>query len=171
MGRYKENEGFGLGDNWKAWGKARYQKEADGNQLCLQAGRKDEQQQPPKGQWMNWQNVEKRATLNRLTFIVEATYDVHPTMQNLSQWVGEDGSCNLCMGVASLKRILSGCKTSLTQGRYRWRHNKVLKCLLENERVKVNSLLVNDRDSNIYFAQEGWKSGHQACTNSTGQWD
>ena len=73
---------------------------------------------------MNWHNVEKRKIswrelwamdANHIKFI-GATYDVLPTPQNLSQWVGEDGSCKLCMGVGSLKHILSGCKTSLTPG-------------------------------------------------------
>ena len=30
--------------------------------------------------------------------IVGATYDVLPTPQNLSQWVGEDENSKLCMG-------------------------------------------------------------------------
>ena len=45
-----------------------------------------------------------------ITFSVGATYDI------LSQWVGEDRSCKLCMGVCSLKHLLSGCKTGLTPG-------------------------------------------------------
>ncbi|KAK0140713.1 hypothetical protein N1851_022295 [Merluccius polli] len=44
---------------------------------------------------------------------------------------------------ASLKHILVGCKTSLTQGLYTWRHNQVLKSLaavLESQRTSVNAL-------------------------------
>ena len=75
------------------------------------------------------------------------------------------------MGVGPLKYILSGCKTSLTQGCYTWRHNQVFKsfvCLFENKQVEVNSLPVNDRDSRMSFVQEGQKSGHQAP--SIGKW-
>ena len=79
---------------------------------------------------------------------------VLPTLKNFREWVGEDKRCKMCMGVGSLQHILSGCKTSLTQGRYTWRHNQVLKslgCLFENKQVEVNSLLVNDTDSRISF--------------------
>ncbi len=45
--------------------------------------------------------------------------------------------------LGTLKHILVGCKTSLTQGRYTWRHNQVLKGLavtLESKRVTVNAM-------------------------------
>ena len=98
---------------------------------------------------------------NRIEFMVGATYDVLPALQNLSQWVGEDGSCKLCMGVGSLKHILAGCKTSPIQGRYIWRHNQVLKslaCLFEKKLFEVN------------FLPDSRCSKHQARTNSTGRW-
>ena len=75
--------------------------------------------------------------------------------------VGKDGCYKLYIGVlslGSLKHILSGCKTSLTQG-YMWRRNQVLKSLVwlfENKRTEVNSLLINDRDSRISYLQEKW---------------
>ena len=77
--------------------------------------------QAKQGQLMNWHNVEKRKIswrrlwamdANHIKFI-GATYDVLPTLQNLSQWVGEDRSWKLCMGVGSFKHIMSGGKTSL----------------------------------------------------------
>ena len=63
--------------------------------------------QAKQGQWMNWHNVEKRKIswrelwamdANHIKFIVGATYDVLPTLQNLSQWVGEHESCKICLG-------------------------------------------------------------------------
>lgn len=48
----------------------------------------------------------------------------------------------LCSVPASLEHILVGCKASLSQGRYTWRHNDILKCLaaeLENKRVATNA--------------------------------
>ena len=44
-----------------------------------------------------------------IKFIIGASYDVLPTPQNLSQWVGEDKTGKLCFDVGSLKHILSGC--------------------------------------------------------------
>ncbi len=45
---------------------------------------------------------------------------------------------------ATLRHILVGCKTSLSQGRYTWRHNQVLRQLaiiLEGRRTTTNALL------------------------------
>ena len=39
----------------------------------------------------------------------------------------EDGMCRLCATeVGTVQHILSGCKVALEQGRYTWRHDKVL---------------------------------------------
>ena len=51
-------------------------------------------------------------------------------------------NCAICQGPANLKHILCGCKTSLAQGQYKWRHNMILHplvCILEQRRVKVNA--------------------------------
>ncbi|XP_066304443.1 uncharacterized protein [Branchiostoma lanceolatum] len=48
-------------------------------------------------------------------------------------------NCGLCGKRGTLSHILSGCQVALSQGRYRWRHDKVLRVLalvLEEERVK-----------------------------------
>lgn len=69
--------------------------------------------------------------------------DVLPTPKNLNQWLGEDPSCPLCQTPATLRHILTGCKTSLSQGRYTWRHNQVLRQLaitLEGRRSSINAL-------------------------------
>ncbi|KAJ8347374.1 hypothetical protein SKAU_G00287750 [Synaphobranchus kaupii] len=51
-----------------------------------------------------------------------------------------------CAAPATLKHILVGCKNSLTQGRYTWHHNQVLRCLaaaLEYKRVATNAIPLN----------------------------
>lgn len=105
-----------------------------------------------QGQWMQWEGVERRKIswkelwemeASKISFIIRATYDVLPTPKNLQQSYGEDPTCALCPTPATLKHIMVGCKTSLTQGRYTWRHNQVLKSLasaLENRRCATNSL-------------------------------
>ncbi|KAL1278284.1 hypothetical protein QQF64_024957 [Cirrhinus molitorella] len=78
-------------------------------------------------------------------------------------WLGKDPSCPLCTTPATLKHILVGCKTSLSQGRYTWRHNQVLKCLahkLECKRVSTNSQPVsyqNEYRHELLFVREGDK--------------
>ena len=120
---------------------------------------------------MCWEDVEKRKLswkelwdmeAFRTSFILRATYDVLPSPQNLNQWYGEDPTCPLCPSPANLKHILVGCKTGLTQGRYTWRHNQVLKCLaaaLESRRTVVNALPPPSsvRASSGKFVREGEK--------------
>ncbi len=108
-----------------------------------------------QGQWMKWEGLEglERRELSwrqlwemeasNISFIIRATYEVLPSPKNLHEWYGEDPTCPLCPSPATLKHILTGCKTSLTQGRYTWRHNQVLKSLtaaLESKRTATNSL-------------------------------
>ncbi|KAJ8259532.1 hypothetical protein GJAV_G00170420 [Gymnothorax javanicus] len=95
--------------------------------------------QAKQGRWMRWEGVEKRKLIwselwgmesNRLSFVVQATYDVLPSPTNQQLWLGKDPSLPLCTTPATLKHILVGCRTSLTQGRYTWRHNQVLRIKL-----------------------------------------
>ncbi|KAJ8333569.1 hypothetical protein SKAU_G00415770 [Synaphobranchus kaupii] len=68
----------------------------------------------------------------RISFLIRATYNTLPCPQNLHLWFGTEEICPLCNTInASLQHILSGCKTALSQGRYRWRHDAVLKKLAE----------------------------------------
>lgn len=78
-----------------------------------------------QGQWTRWDSVEKRRIswkdvwameARQLSFTIRATYNILPTPVNLHQWFGEDSGCALCSTPASLRHILTGCKTSLTQG-------------------------------------------------------
>ncbi|KAJ8352263.1 hypothetical protein SKAU_G00237390 [Synaphobranchus kaupii] len=104
-----------------------------------------------QGRWSNWDSLEKRKISwrdiwemegSRLSFAIRATYDLLPTPQNLKQWYGEDPACSLCQTPAPLSHILTGCTTSLSQGRYTWRHNQVLRQLasiLEQRRTTTNA--------------------------------
>lgn len=77
---------------------------------------------------------------NRISFMLRATYDVLLSPNNLQQWLGEDP---LCSSPASLRHILTGCKVSLSQGRYTWRQNYMLKCLaaaIETKKIPTTTL-------------------------------
>ena len=66
-------------------------------------------------------------------FMLSAVYGTLLTPSMVSKWSeDEDGKCKLCkerMGI--IQHILAGCKVALSQGRYRWRHDKVLKQISE----------------------------------------
>lgn len=158
VGRVQEGRsGLGLGPSTPAWSKASL---AERRKLVVQEVRREEEAgrraqavaQARQGQWMAWEGVERRKfswkelwemEASRASFTIRAAYDVLPSPTNLSQWYGEDPTCPLCPSPASLKHILVGCRASLAQGRYTWRHNQVLKCLaavLEKQRTSVNAL-------------------------------
>ena len=66
-----------------------------------------------------------------------------------------------------MAHILSGCKTALQQGRYRWRHDKVLQTLadiLETERRKKRPDLRHEKPA-IQFV----KAGEKAQTTASSQ--
>uniref|UniRef100_A0A3B1JD36 Reverse transcriptase domain-containing protein n=1 Tax=Astyanax mexicanus TaxID=7994 RepID=A0A3B1JD36_ASTMX len=166
--------GIGLGTSRPTWHKAtptekrklvvaevRHQEEANRRTKAVS--------QAKQGQWTSWEGLGQRKISwrdlwemegSQISFIVRATYDVLPTPTNLRQWFGEDPSCVLCQTPATLKHILTGCKTSLAQGRYTWRHNQVLRQLaifLEGRRTSTNALppSVPGRISSTPFVKAG----------------
>ena len=59
-------------------------------------------------------------------------YDTPPSPVNLHQWgLVEDANCKLCGKRGTMAHILSGYHVALTQGRYRYRHDKVLQELAD----------------------------------------
>ncbi len=97
--------------------------------------------QSRQGGWMSWEGVRDRhlswsdlwkIPQARISFLIRSTYDTLTCPRNLHQWFGTEELCSLCStNNASLQHILSGCKTALSQGRYRWRHDLVLRKLAE----------------------------------------
>ncbi|KAJ4939518.1 hypothetical protein JOQ06_028966, partial [Pogonophryne albipinna] len=61
-----------------------------------------------------------------------AVYDVLPSPSNLHIWgIEESPACPLCSKLGNLEHILSCCPKALGEGRYRWRHDQVLKSVAE----------------------------------------
>lgn len=120
-----------------------------------------------QGAWTRW-NLPKRAITwselwrlepFRISFLLRAVYDTLPTPVNLHRWgMREDPLCGLCGGKGTMAHILAGCKIALTQGRYRWRHDKVLAVLadiLEQERRKKQPARVRPLLNTVAFVKEG----------------
>ncbi|KAK2857716.1 hypothetical protein Q7C36_005635 [Tachysurus vachellii] len=141
VGRVQEGRSsLGLGASTPVWSKA---SPSQRRKMVVQEVCREEEArrcaqavaQANQGQWMAWEGVEKRKIswkelwemeAFRASFTIRAAYNVLPSPANLSQWYAEDMVCPLCPSLATLKHILVGCKTSLTQGHYTWRHNQVL---------------------------------------------
>ena len=94
-------------------------------------------QQSQQGQWTTWESALQRSlSWNdmwhmaplRISFILRSVYDLLPSKANLVKWgKSDDPACPLCQGKQTVEHVLSSCKVALSQGRYTWRHNQVLK--------------------------------------------
>ena len=120
-----------------------------------------------QGRWTRWTVEQKKVSWAeiwrmepvRISFMLRSVYDLLPSPTNLCRWgLTEDSGCKLCGMRGTLRHILTACKPALTQGRYRWRHDKVLLELadiLEIERKKKRS--PSKQKNYIRFVKPGEK--------------
>ena len=91
-----------------------------------------------QGQWLRWESYVKNdftwKTLlatppNLLSFCIQSTFDTLPSPSNLRRWrITTEASCTLCKKeVCPTTHILGGCQIALSQGRFTFRHDTVLK--------------------------------------------
>ena len=100
----------------------------------------------------------------RFKFMVKSVYDLLPTPDNKNTWFGTEEACKLCGGKGTITHILSGCEVALTQGRYKWRHDQVLRELaqcIEERRKSSNKTPTKDTRKDIVFVREGEKKSEQ----------
>ena len=125
-------------------------------------------QQSQQGRWTTWEDVVQRSiswneiwkmSPYRLAFVIRSIYDQLPSTDNLRRWgLTEDCKCELCGESETLHHVLSNCKYALDNGRYTWRHNKVLKEVVEATKMAVAR--ANSRkiilQRKVYFLREGF---------------
>ena len=130
-----------------------------------------------QGAHMKWEVPQRRlkqADLTRMTeekinFLIKSVYDLLPTPANKNKWFNTNESCLLCGENGTLNHILSGCKVALSQGRYKWRHDKVLRELA----AAVQEQIVRNRDKEeetnrkINFIKAGEKTKEKKTMQST----
>nr|XP_061825268.1 uncharacterized protein LOC133612115 [Nerophis lumbriciformis] len=165
--------GFGWVTASKMWSKASRKERKD---LVISEVVKMEEEsymikavgQQQQGRWTIWEAVVNRVVTwadmwkmpqARLSFLIRATYDTLPSPRNLHVWYGAEVTCQLCDSQnPSLHHILSGCKVALSQGRYGWRHDRVLRKLaeiLEARRVEANGASPGTAQRLIKFVKQG----------------
>ena len=100
-----------------------------------------------------------RATDDRIRFLIKSVYDVLPTPANKNKWFKTEEKCLLCGKEGTLAHILSGCGVALSQGRYKWRHDKVLKELASTVQAKINQNKdkPENKKTHIQFVKQGQK--------------
>ncbi|CAM4298856.1 unnamed protein product [Leuciscus chuanchicus] len=174
VGRVQEGRaGLGRGDVPLFWSKA--SREDRKAMVVAEVARTEHERlnikavsQGQQGRWTAWEGLTDRSMSwsdlwkipqARLSFLIRATYDTLPCPRNLHQWFGAEETCSLCnTSNTSLQHILSGCTTALSQGRYRWRHDQVLKKLAEVSescRKEANSRPSARGRQSIQFARAG----------------
>jgi len=131
-----------------------------------------------QGAWTRWNLPSRKATWAnlwnlepfRISFLLRSVYDTLPSPTNLYRWkLRDDPACKLCGERGTMAHILSSCKVALSQGRYRWRHDKVLSTLasiLEVERRKKRQVETRHMPA-IAFLKEGEKSRPAAARVAT----
>ncbi|XP_063050108.1 uncharacterized protein LOC134444859 [Engraulis encrasicolus] len=94
-----------------------------------------------QGAWTRWEEAAARKVSwselwrsepHRIKFLIQSVYDVLPSPSNLHRWgLAENPLCPLCQKAGTLEHILSCCPRALGEGRYRWRHDQVLRVIAE----------------------------------------
>ena len=94
---------------------------------------------------LTWRSIIYDLPRGVLSFAVRSAIDFLPTRTNLKCWGKRTNAlCPLCKNLASLSHVLNNCSVALTQGRFTWRHDSILKHIVkllqassENPNVKV----------------------------------
>merc|ERR1712055_168997 len=81
------------------------------------------------------------------------------TPSNKNIWFGSEETCKLCGENGTLSHILSSCKVALSQGRFTWRHNQVLRqiALVVDSKRKNHNNQPRREEKKIQFVKAGEK--------------
>ncbi|GFO43724.1 hypothetical protein PoB_007022900 [Plakobranchus ocellatus] len=97
----------------------------------------------------------------RISFLIRSVYDLLPSNANLVLWVKKDDpKCPLCQGKQTTKYVLSSCKVALSQGRYTWRHNRVLQELASVISTAKGDICPSSTSSTVFTTEGGVKKWH-----------
>ncbi|XP_048863711.1 uncharacterized protein LOC125738598 [Brienomyrus brachyistius] len=119
------------------------------------------------GRKLTWNDIWK-AEPQRIKFMVQAVYDVLPSPANLYVWGKCDlSTCPQCPGRGTLEHILSSCPAALGGGRYRWRHDQVLKTVAETIATAVANNIHTRSRRVVPFVKAGEKPRPQSIPTSS----
>ena len=116
-----------------------------------------------QGAWMWWENFMKRriswldiwhTDISRLKFLVQSVYDVLLSPANLFTWEkSRIPLCPLCAGKGTLRHIMRACLRALGDERYHWRHDQVLRAVVDtvDAAIHVNNFKLEAKQ--IYFVK------------------
>ena len=100
----------------------------------------------------SWKSILYNLPKGTMKFILNSLTHTLPTQDNLKLWgKAFSDKCNLCKNRDSTSHCLSGCKVSLDQGRFTWRHNNIVNFIVnsvDKSRFTVYSDLPGHQASN-----------------------
>lgn len=150
----------------------------------VQAGVEEKRASQMVGMWQQgartrWeQAVERKVTWTelwkaepqRIKFLRQAVYDVLPSPSNLFTWgKAETLACPLCQRTGTLEHVLSCCPKALGEGRYRWRHDQVLKAIAGTIWAGIShSKSLRPANKTITFVRAGEKPAAVIRNTSSG---
>ncbi|TWW68227.1 hypothetical protein D4764_19G0000250 [Takifugu flavidus] len=107
--------------------------------------------------WTRWEHAEQRKLTwpelwrlepQHIRFLIQSVYNVLPSPTNLQRWgLAATAACQLCKKRATLEHILGCCPKALGDGRYRWRHDQVLRTLADTVSAAINNYMVLTSES------------------------
>ena len=81
---------------------------------------------------ITWKSIIYSLPRGILSFAAQASIDFLPTRCNLKKWgKSTTDNCKLCNCKDTLLHVVNACKVALDQGRYTWRHDSILKCIVK----------------------------------------
>ncbi|XP_024141063.1 uncharacterized protein LOC112154399 [Oryzias melastigma] len=125
-----------------------------------------------QGAWTKWEHVEERRITwselwrcepQHIKFLIQSVYDVLPSPTNLQRWgLSDTALCQLCQKRGTLEHILSSCSKALVEGRYRWRHDQVLRALADTVSAAITNCKYQHTSKQfITFVRAGEKTWQQ----------
>ncbi|GFN73709.1 polyprotein [Plakobranchus ocellatus] len=97
----------------------------------------------------------------RISFFIRYVYDLLPSNANLVRWgKKDDPTCPLCQGRQTREHVMSSCKVALSQGRYTWRHNRVLQELASVISTAKGEIHPSSISSTVFTTEGGVKKWH-----------
>ena len=108
-----------------------------------------------EGNCITWRSYLWDVPQGVLKFAMNAGLNTLPSFDNLKRWGKRvNDRCPFCGNVQILLHILSNCSVSLDQGRYMWRHNSVLRSIIDMIRPFL------DPDFLLYSDLPGYGAPH-----------
>ena len=99
--------------------------------------------------------------VNLSSFCISSTNDNLPSPSNLKRWkLTTETSCFLCnKDTCTTSHILDACKVALSQGRFTFRHDNILRIIITNIRSSMKNIKSTDPTSKqaikIKFVKKG----------------